>query len=164
LGWRPGRGEGGAAHDDIIRKLFNPINGRMSQTTINGFMATYFVGTARVQSGGQVGTQSVDAMVISGPQQKNYLFLHMAKSAAILQRERETMLGAEKTFRAFSEKDRLLARPWRVQLAPFPAGGFAQLTKRAPATLPNVEAQLRLLNGVYPEGTVKVGSLIKVVE
>lgn len=156
--------DAGAAHADIIRKLFNPINGRTSQTTVNGFMATYFVGTARAQSGGQAGTQSVDATVISGPQQKNYLFMHMAKSAAILQRERETMLGAEKTFRALSEKDRLLARPWRVQLAPFPAGGFAQLAKRAPATLPNAEAQLRLLNGVYPDGAVKVGSLIKVVE
>ena len=156
--------DAGTAHADIIRKLFNPINGRTSQTTINGFMATYFVGTARVQSGGQVGTQSVDATIISGPQQKNYLFLHMAKSAAILQRERETMLGAEKTFRAFSEKDRLLARPWRLQPTPFPAGGFAQLAKRAPATLPNAEAQLRLLNGAYPDGVVKVGSLVKIVE
>ncbi|MFZ2628308.1 MAG: M48 family metalloprotease, partial [Rugosibacter sp.] len=156
--------DAGTVHADIIRKLFNPISGRTSQTTINGFMATYFTGTARVQSGSQVGTQSVDATIISGPQQKNYLFLHMAKSAAILQREREAMLGAEKTFRAFSEKDRLLARPWRLQPAPFPAGGFAPLAKRAPATLPNAEAQLRLLNGAYPDGVVKAGSLVKIVE
>jgi predicted Zn-dependent protease len=156
--------DAGAAHADIIRKLFNPINGRTSQTTINGFMATYFVGVARVQSGGQAGTQSVDATIISGPQQKNYLFLHMAKSAVILQRERETMLGAEKTFRALSEKDRLLARPWRLQPVPFPAAGFAQLAKRAPAALPNAEAQLRLLNGVYPDGVIKTGSLVKIVE
>jgi hypothetical protein len=38
------------------------------------------------------------------------------------------------------------------------------LAKRAPATLPNAEAQLRLLNGAYPDGVVKARSLVKIVE
>jgi predicted Zn-dependent protease len=158
----------GATHAEIVQKLFNPVNGRTSQTTINGFAATNFVGTARVQANGQpgsqAGTQSVDATIITGPEQQHYLFMHMAKNAAILQRERGTMLAAEKTFRALSDKDRALAKPWRIKVVTFPAGGFAQLGKRAPASLPNAEAQLRLINGAYPDGTVKAGSLVKGVE
>ena len=150
----------GATHADIVRTVFNPVSGSTTQATINGFSATHFVGVARVQSG----TQTVDATLITGPKQQNYLFLHIAKNAAILQREREALLGVEKTFRAMSEKDRILARPWRIKQGAFPAGGFAQLAKRAPAALANAEAQLRLLNGAYPDGMVKPGSLVKMVE
>jgi predicted Zn-dependent protease len=151
----------GKTHVEILRTAFNPINGRTAQTTINGFPATYFIGAARVQSGG---VQDVDATVITGPQQKNYLFLHLAKNAEVLQRERDTLLGAEKTFRALTEQDKALARPWRLKIVPLPAGGFAQLAKQAPAQLPNAEAQLRLLNGVYPDGEIKPGTLVKTVE
>lgn len=153
--------EAGATHVDIVRKMFNPVNGRTAQATINDFAATYFVGTARTQGGG---TQAVDVTLITGPNKQVYLFLHAAKSAAILQRERDTLLAAEKTFRAISEKDRLLARPWHVRQAAFPAGGFAQLAKRSPAGLPYAEAQLRLLNGAYPDGVLKPGTLVKIVE
>ncbi|HPB91744.1 MAG TPA: M48 family metalloprotease [Rugosibacter sp.] len=156
--------EAGKTHADIVQKIFNPINGRTAQTTINGFSATYFVGTARVQSGGQIGTQSVDATILTGPKQQNYLFLHAAKSAEALQRERETLLAAEKTFRALTDKDRLLARPWKIRLAVFPQGGFAQLVKRSAATLPHAEAQLRLINGAYPDGVIKAGTQVKIVE
>jgi predicted Zn-dependent protease len=158
----------GETHAAILQKLFNPVNGRTSETSINGFAATSFVGTARVpsngQAGGQGGTQSVDATLITGPRHQHYLLMHMAKSAAILQRERDTILVAERSFRALSDKDRALAKPWRIKVVPYPAGGFAQLAKRSPASLPNAEAQLRLINGAYPDGTLKVGSLVKVVE
>lgn len=154
----------GKTHAEIIRALFNPLNGRTTQTTINGFPTTYFVGVARVQSGGSVGTQGVDATLITGPRQRNYLLLHLAKNAEILKRERDNMLGAEKTFRALTEQDKALARPWRLKIVPLPAGGFAQLAKQAPAQLPDAEAQLRLLNGVYPAGDIKPGTLVKTIE
>jgi predicted Zn-dependent protease len=51
-----------------------------------------------------------------------------------------------------------------LKIVPLPAGGFAQLAKQAPAQLPNAEAQLRLLNGVYPDGEIKPGTLVKTVE
>lgn len=154
----------GTTHADILQKIFNPINGRTAQATINGFVSTYFVGTARVQSGGQTGTQSVDATLVTGPKQQNYLFLHTAKSTEALQRERETLLAAEKTFRAISDKDRLLAHPWKIRLAAFPSGGFTPLAKRSVATLPHAEAQLRVINGAYPDGVIKAGTQVKVVE
>jgi predicted Zn-dependent protease len=90
--------------------------------------------------------------------------LHAAKSEAILQRERNMLLATEETFRALGDKDRLLARPWQLRLVAFPAGGFTQLARHAPATLPNAEAHLRLLNGAYPDGVIKPGTLVKVVE
>ena len=124
----------------------------------------YFVGTARVQSGGQTGTQSVDATIITGPKQQNYLFLYVAKSAQALQRDRETMLSAERTFRAMTNKDLVLARPWKIRLMPFPAGGFTALAKLSAATLPHAEAQLRLLNGAYPDGVIKAGTQVKFIE
>ena len=156
--------EAGTTHADIVQKIFNPINGHTSQSTINGFLATYFVGTARVQSGGQTGTQSVDATIITGPKQQNYLFLHVAKSAQALQRDRETMLSAERTFKAMTNKDLVLARPWKIRLMPFPAGGFTALAKLSAATLPHAEAQLRLLNGAYPDGVIKAGTQVKFIE
>jgi len=81
-----------------------------------------------------------------------------------LQRERETLLAAEKTFRAINDKDRSLARPWKIRLTVFPQGGFAQLAKRSATTLPYAEAQLRLMNGAYPDGVIKAGTQVKMVE
>ncbi|AJP48921.1 peptidase [Rugosibacter aromaticivorans] len=156
--------DAGATHADILRTIFNPINGRTTQTTINGFAATSFVGTARVKDGAQEGSQQVDATLVTGPDKHPYLFLHAAKSADVLQRERETLLAAEKTFRAINDKDRSLARPWRLCLAALPQGGLAQLAKRSPTTLPHSEAQLRLMNGVYPDGVITPGAQVKVVE
>jgi hypothetical protein len=46
---------------------------------------------------------------------------------------------------------------------PYPRGGFAELAKQAPPTLPNAEAQLKLLNGVYTGGEPAPGQLVKVV-
>nr|ART37716.1 E168 [uncultured bacterium] len=156
--------DAGATHADILRTIFNPINGRTAQATINGFAATTFVGTARVKEGGQDVLQQVDVTLLTGPEKHTYLFLHVAKSADALRRERETLLAAEKTFRAISDKDRSLARPWRLRLAAMPQGGFAQLVKRSATTLPHPEAQLRLMNGAYPDGVVKAGTKVKIVE
>nr|ART37754.1 E407 [uncultured bacterium] len=156
--------EAGTTHTDMLRTIFNPINGRTAQATINGFAATTFVGTARVKDGAQEAAQQVDATLVTGPEKHTYLFLHAAKSADALRRERETLLAAEKTFRAISDKDRPLARPWRVRLTAMPQGGFAQLVKRSSTTLPHSEAQLRLMNGAYPDGVVKAGTQVKIVE
>jgi predicted Zn-dependent protease len=156
--------DAGATHADILRTIFNPINGRTAQAIINGFAATTFVGTARVKEGGQDVLQQVDVTLLTGPEKHTYLFLHAAKSADALQREREILLAAEKTFRAINDKDRSLARPWKIRLAAFPQGGFAQLAKRSAATLPHAEAQLRLMNGAYPDGVIKAGTQVKMVE
>ena len=57
--------------------------------------------------------------------------------------------------------DRAAARPWTLNATTLPAGGFAELARQSP--LPNAEAQLRLINGVYAGGAPKAGQLVKSV-
>ncbi|WP_431101765.1 hypothetical protein [Roseateles noduli] len=53
-----------------------------------------------------------------------------------------------------------MARPWKVALRPYPAGGFAEMAKAS--VIP--EAQLKLLNGRYGgEALPKVGERVKTV-
>jgi predicted Zn-dependent protease len=70
------------------------------------------------------------------------------------------MNATEKTFRPLSAADARNARPWAVNLVPFPRGGFAALQTPGVST----ERQLRLLNGLYDGGPEpRVGQLVKVV-
>ncbi|PKO84881.1 MAG: hypothetical protein CVU17_01495 [Betaproteobacteria bacterium HGW-Betaproteobacteria-11] len=101
--------------------------------------------------------------MISGPQNHRYLFLHLAKNVQALRRTREAMLAVERSFRTMKEDDRRLARPWHIQEVALPKGGFAELAHRAPASLERAEAQLRLLNGVYPAGEIRPGTRVKTV-
>lgn len=151
--------DAGNNHEEILRNLFNPVSGQVTHSTINGFAATAFAGLARTRRG----TQAIDVTLISGPQNRRYLFLHLAKDAQVLRQTREAMLAIERSFRAMNEADRRLARPWRIQVVTMPKGGFAELARRAPASLERAEAQLRLLNGVYPAGEIRPGARVKSV-
>jgi hypothetical protein len=57
--------------------------------------------------------------------------------------------------------DKNAARPWVLKTIPMPRGGFAELAKSSPLSLP--EQQLKLINGVYAGGEIKPGALVKVV-
>jgi len=69
-----------------------------------------------------------------------------------------------KSVRNLTSSERELAKGQRIRIVNAKAGDtFAKLA--AQSTLPNyAEAQLRLLNGMYPEGEPQVGQLIKIVE
>jgi len=71
------------------------------------------------------------------------------------------MVETENSFRALTAADKAAARPWVVQSAMMPRGGFAELARTSP--LANPEQQLRLINGVYPAGDVKPGLAVKTV-
>ncbi len=45
--------EAGQNHEEILRKLFNPVSGQATHSTVNGFEATTFVGLARSAQGMQ---------------------------------------------------------------------------------------------------------------
>jgi len=50
-----------------------------------------------------------------------------------------------------------------LRAVPYPGGGFRELAQRS--LLPNAEAHLRLLNGVYGRGNEpRAGQLVKVVD
>jgi predicted Zn-dependent protease len=150
--------DAGKTHDEIIRKLVNPSTGRAERAQINGLAATRFSGTVAGKNG-QV--QNTQLTLITGPQGAVFLFIHAAKDAMTLQRNRAQMLETENTFRTLSVADKAAARPWLVRSAMMPRGGFAELAKTSP--LSNPEQQLRLINGVYPSGDIKPGIAVKTV-
>ena len=150
--------DAGKSHDDIIKKLINPDTGRAERLQINGLAATRFVGT-QVGKNGQ--RQNTDITLINGPASGVYLFIHAAKDAATLQRNRAQMIETENTFRPLTSSDKAAARPWSMRTAVMPRGGFAELARSSPIT--NPEQQLRLLNGVYGGGDVKPGIPVKTV-
>jgi predicted Zn-dependent protease len=149
----------GATHDEVIRNLLKPSQGRTEKLSINGLPATRFVGARAAQ--GQQAQQSIDATLVTGPNATVYVFTPAAKNANALQQARPALAQAQGSFHAMTAQDRLEARPWAVKSAPYPTGGFAQLAKSSP--LPNAEAQLRLINGFYGGGEPPVGQPVKVV-
>lgn len=149
----------GKTHAEVIRNGFKPTQGNSEATNLNGLSATRFKG-ARQDAQGQ--SQSLDFTVVSGPQDHLYVLQPVAKDAATLAANRAALRDAEAGFRALTAQDRAAAKPWRIQLQPYPKGGFAELAKRS--TLPRAEQQLRLINGLYTGGEPKPGQMVKVVE
>ena len=150
--------DAGRTHDEIIRKLVNPTTGRAERLQINGLAATRFSGTVAGKNGQPQGTELT---LITSPQGAVFVFIHAARDATTLQRNRAQMLETESTFRALTVADKAAARPWMVRSAAMPRGGFAELARTSP--LANPEQQLRLINGVYPAGDVQPGLAVKIV-
>jgi predicted Zn-dependent protease len=149
----------GSNHADIIRNLLKPTQGRTEPTSINGLQATRFSG---VRQNAQGQSQPLEATVVSGPQETNYLLLVSAKNAQASQRARSSLREAEGSFRALTAQDRAAAKPWAIKTVAYPRGGFAELAKQSP--IANPEKQLRLINGFYSGGEPALGQLVKVVD
>ena len=62
--------QAGSTHDEIIRNLVKPTEGRTEQRTIHGLAATQFAGARRNDQGQ---TQAVRVLLVSGPGKRNYL-------------------------------------------------------------------------------------------
>lgn len=148
----------GSTHDEVIRNLLKPSQGRSERLSINGMSATRFVGS---RSNNQ-GQQAIEATLVTGPQQTVYVFTPAAKNAAALQQARAGMAQAQNSFRGLTAPDRAAAKPWVLKTSIYPVGGFAQLAKTSP--VPQAESQLRLINGFYGGGAPRVGQTIKVIE
>ena len=147
----------GASHDDILKNGLKANQGRVTRGNINGLAATHFAGTRLLENGQ---TQPLEATVITGPKNANYALIYLAANDAAKNRAMAAMNATEKTFRPMNSADARAARPWAVDLVPFPRGGFAALQTAGVST----ERQLRLLNGLYDGGREpRVGQLVKVV-
>ena len=151
----------GKTHEEVIRNVLNPVDGRTERTTLHGLSATHFSGTARNQQGQ---SRAVAVTLVTGPGDRNYWLQPAARNAEARQRAQAGLTEAESSFRTMSADDRAAAKPWRVQSAPYPRGGFGELAKSSPLPPATAEAQLKLMNGVYGGGTnPKPGDLVKVV-
>jgi len=150
----------GSTHEEVIRNVVKPTDGRTERRTLNGLAATHFSGTVRSEQGQN---QAVALTLVTGPGGRNYLMQYASKDAAALQRAGAGLAEAEASFRGLTAADHAAARPWVVKTAAFPRGGFAELARSSP--LPRqAEAQLRLMNGAYGGGAEpKPGQVVKVV-
>lgn len=150
----------GNTHEEVIRNVVKPTEGRTQSRTLHGLAATHFTGSVRNEQGQ---SQAVTLTLVTGPAGRNYLMQYAAKDAATLQRGNAQLVEAEASFRALTAADRSAARPWSVKTAPYPRGGFAELARSSPLPA-RAEAQLKLMNSAYGGGAEpKPGQLVKVV-
>ena len=150
----------GKTHEEIIRNVFRPEQGRTERLALGSFPATHFAGVGRNSQGR---TQGVEVTVVTGPAGQNFLLIYGARDTRALQRARGQLKEAESSFRALTGADIAAARPWVLKTMPYRRGSFSQLARTSP--LPgNAEQQLRLINGVYAGGEPPPGQLVKVVE
>ncbi len=150
--------QAGSNHEQILQKM-GAQQGRTDRRSINGLSATHFEGTARNAQGQ---ARPLEATLVDGPGGKTFLLGVAASNAQAMQRSERGLREATSSFRGLTAADRAAARPFVIDAVPYPRGGFAQLARSSPLG-DNAEAQLRLLNGVYVEGTPTVGKLVKVV-
>ena len=152
----------GNDHAAILRDALGATEGKSERLTLGGSLpATHFAGQRR-NAQGQVAP--LNATIVSGPAGHLFLLGWAARDAQALQRSQAALREAELTFRPLGAAERSAARPWRVKVVPYPAGGFAQLARSTPLTeLP--EQQLRLLNGALGgSNDPKPGQPVKVIE
>jgi predicted Zn-dependent protease len=150
----------GNTHEEIVRNVVKPIDGRFDKRSLNGLSASHFTGSRRNEQGA---SQGVQVSVVTGPGNRNYLLLYASQDAAALQRAQAQMQEAESSFRALTAADRTAAKPWVVHTVAFPRGGFAELAAASPMAA-QAQAYLKLLNGVYGGGPDPAfGSPVKVV-
>ncbi|MDH0866870.1 M48 family metalloprotease [Mitsuaria sp. GD03876] len=146
----------GTSHDEIL-KAWGAEQGRTDAKTINGLKATHFAGVRR-NAQGQRG--NAELTLVTSSKGTVYALVHAGKDGQTLQARRTGLVQAEESFRALTADDRKLAKPWKVALRSFPAGGFAEMAKTSVLT----EAQLKLLNGRYGgETPPKAGERVKTV-
>ena len=146
----------GSVHDEILRR-WGAEQGRTDAKTINGLKATHFSGVRRNAQGQR---SNAEITLITSAKGAVYALVYAAKDGQPLQARRAALTQAEESFRALTADDRKLAKPWKVALRPFPAGGFAEMAKTSVLT----EAQLKLLNGRYGgEALPKPGERVKTV-
>jgi predicted Zn-dependent protease len=150
----------GSTHEEVIRNVVKPTDGRTERRNLNGLSATHFSGAVRNAQGQ---SQGVELTLVTGPGGRNYLMQYAAKDSAALQRARAQVTEAEGSFRAITAADRAAATPWSVKTTAYPRGGFAELARSSPLPA-QAESQLRLMNSAYGGGAEpKPGQLVKIV-
>ena len=152
--------DAGKTHEDIIRNVFRPEQGRTDKLALGSFPATHFAGMGKNRQGR---VQGVEVTVVTGPASRNFLLIYGAKDTQALQRARGQLKEAEASFRALTAADIAAARPWALKTVPYPQGGFPQLARTSPLS-GSTERELRLINGFYAGGEPSPGQLVKVVE
>ncbi len=96
--------------------------------------------------------------------ERAYLFVGSTKKAGALGSYEDQFLDVARSFRALSRKERSLAKPLRIGL--HRVGAKDSMTRLAEdSQIPHhAVEQLRLINGLYPDGEPRAGQLVKIIE
>ena len=149
----------GTTHDEIIRNLLKPSQGRTERLTINGLAGHAFCRQPGQQPGRagnrrHAGDRTQRHRVCDDPRRQK---CHRAAAG-------QNRIGAGPG--QFSRHDgvKTAPPPGLGHCAPrlIPPAALPELAQRSP--LPQAEAQLRLINGYYGGGEPREGQLVKVVE
>ncbi len=142
-------------HEQAIRTMLNPDQGRAERITINGNPATYF-------SGSRQGSP-LEATVVSIAD-ADFIMVPLAKSPQAQQQYRREVLEIMNSVRRMNAEDARRAQPTTLHVVPMPRGaagqGFRDLARATPEP-GAMEGQLRLINQAYPTGTIEPGRLVK---
>lgn len=147
-----GRAQGSPA--DILRKELGGVRDTQV-TTINGLPAATASTSVR-------GLPTRVAVIFLD---KNaYIIGGQAKTAGAMQTALPAINATIASFHAMTEAERNSVRPLTLRIINAPPGArFADLARNSPLGK-NAVSQLRLLNGLYPDGEPAAGQALKVVE
>lgn len=121
---------------------------------INGYPASFAAGALQGKP------LLVSAVVYNGAQ---YLIAGLSRDANAYNQHRDTLKDAINSFHALTPAQRAAARPYRIRLVTAQAGtSISKLASQSP--LDNAVAQLRLLNGLHPNGEPQPGQMLKVIQ
>jgi predicted Zn-dependent protease len=145
----------GSALDALRRALRGNLGPETTQLSINGLQAA--VTTISMQ-----GLPTRVALIFLG--KSAFLVGGQAKTAQAMQRALPEINAAINSFRAISEAERKLARPLTLRVINAPKDArFEDIARNSPLAK-NAVSQLRLINGLYPNGEPLAGQPLKVIE
>lgn len=141
---------------DTLQKGLKLDQGARYETgSVNGNPAAFAAGT---QQGKPV---LVAAINFNNAQ---YLLAGMARDGATYNQNRTALKDSINSFRAISQQERQLARPYVIRvISAQPGMTMASLAAQSPLGW-GAESQLRLMNDLYPSGEPQPGQLIKIVQ
>ncbi|HDZ56798.1 MAG TPA: peptidase M48 Ste24p [Pseudomonas xinjiangensis] len=145
--------DGSGAEDVLAQRV-----GNQRLVAAENFSGKGFTGTTAVIPGDQA--RRVAAIVRGG---QAFLFVGAFKGRGPLENYDDAFLSVIRSFRPLSAADRKRAQPLHVRLYRVRRGdSYEQLAEESPLG-EQAEAQLRLLNGDWPDGQLKAGQWLKVI-
>jgi predicted Zn-dependent protease len=141
---------------DTLRKGLKLDQGaRFESGSVNGNPAAFAAGSLK--------GKPVLAAAISH-EGSQYLLAALAKDGNAYNQHRNDMKATINSFHKLTPEERQLARPHAIRVVQAqPGTTMAQLAAQSPLEK-NAEAQLRLINDLYPSGEPKPGQLIKIIQ
>lgn len=145
-----------AAPMDSLQKALKLDQGaRFESGNVNGHPAAFAAGALQ-------GKPLLAAAINHNGNQ--YLFAALARDAAAYNQYRNELKATINSFRSLSAEERQRARPYVIRVVRAQPGmTMAQLAATSPLGK-SAEAQLRLMNGLYPTGEPEPGRMLKLVQ